>query len=202
MKAQEKSQIYNLLKTISSFINGYTPNFFSNNTPSFTDDIELSNKNEQPLDIQPAKEDKTQTDFYINDFGIGINTPTVFVICQNPNIQLLEKMLSAINLFKNKNCFITNELILQNPNTLKNLLLQLKPKMILAMGQNICNELLQNQNNLSETHGQFFSFENIPCMSTFDTTPLLENPTLKATAWDDLKKFKAQLLFRAPDYEK
>lgn len=43
MKAVEKEQLYNLLKTTAAYINGYMPQSFSGSTPAFTDDIEQNN---------------------------------------------------------------------------------------------------------------------------------------------------------------
>ncbi|MCR5612276.1 uracil-DNA glycosylase [Treponema sp.] len=43
MKAVEKEQLFNLLKTTAAYINGYMPQSFSGPTPAFTDDIEQNN---------------------------------------------------------------------------------------------------------------------------------------------------------------
>ena len=51
MKAEEKKQIYNLIKTISQGIYGYTPDAFTHEDPVFKDDFisEGLNKKTSPI---------------------------------------------------------------------------------------------------------------------------------------------------------
>lgn len=46
MKAEEKKQIYNLLKTVSVAVNGYIPDTFSGKDPLFQDDENIISQNE------------------------------------------------------------------------------------------------------------------------------------------------------------
>lgn len=56
MTAQEKESLYNLLKTVSSAIDGYTSVNFKNENPSFSDDV-----SSQMEFAQPASSSQTQS---------------------------------------------------------------------------------------------------------------------------------------------
>ena len=47
--------------------------------------------------------------------------------------------------------------------------------------------------SITQSHGQFFEYNNIPVMPTYHPSALLRNTDLKRPAWEDLKKFKAKL---------
>ena len=53
MKAEEKKILYNLIKTSSQYINGYTPEFFKGEEPVFTDD--MAEEQKVISDIQTAE---------------------------------------------------------------------------------------------------------------------------------------------------
>ena len=58
----------------------------------------------------------------------------------------------------------------------------------------IAIEKLMNQSiSITQSHGQFFEYNNIPVMPTYHPSALLRNTDLKRPAWEDLKKFKAKL---------
>ena len=69
----------------------------------------------------------------------------------------------------------------------------LKPKMILCMGKIAIEKLMNQSISITQSHGQFFEYNNIPVMPTYHPSALLRNTDLKRPAWEDLKKFKAKL---------
>ena len=153
--------------------------------------------------------------------GMGVKNPLVLVIGEGPghdeDIQglpfvgkagiLLDKMLNAIDLDRNKNCYIANIVKCRPPEN-RNPLPQemdacfsflqtqihiLKPKMILCMGKIAIEKLMNQSISITQSHGQFFEYNSIPVMPTYHPSALLRNTDLKRPAWEDLKKFKAKL---------
>lgn len=153
--------------------------------------------------------------------GMGVKNPLVLVIGEGPghdeDIQglpfvgkagiLLDKMLNAIDLDRNKNCYIANVVKCRPPENrnpsaqemdacfsfLQMQIHILKPKMILCMGKIAIEKLMNQSISITQSHGQFFEYNNIPVMPTYHPSALLRNTDLKRPAWEDLKKFKAKL---------
>lgn len=153
--------------------------------------------------------------------GMGVKKPLVLVIGEGPghdeDIQglpfvgkagiLLDKMLNAIDLDRNKNCYIANIVKCRPPENrnpfpqemdacfsfLQTQIHILKPKMILCMGKIAIEKLMNQSISITQSHGQFFEYNSIPVMPTYHPSALLRNTDLKRPAWEDLKKFKAKL---------
>ena len=153
--------------------------------------------------------------------GMGVKNPLVLVIGEGPghdeDIQglpfvgkagiLLDKMLNAIDLDRNKNCYIANVVKCRPPENrnpspqemdacfsfLQTQIHILKPKMILCMGKIAIEKLMNQSISITQSHGQFFEYNGIPVMPTYHPSALLRNTDLKRPAWEDLKKFKAKL---------
>ena len=153
--------------------------------------------------------------------GEGVENPDVLVIGEGPGYDedmsgrpfvgkagvLLDKMLAAIQLDRNKNCYIANIVKCRPPNNrdpepdeqstcfafLQTQLHILKPKMILCMGRIAGHKMLDTQESLSKLRGQIFDYNGIPLMVTYHPSALLRDQSLKASAWQDLKQFKAKL---------
>ena len=153
--------------------------------------------------------------------GMGVINPLVLVIGEGPghdeDIQglpfvgkagiLLDKMLNAIDLDRNKNCYIANVVKCRPPENrnpspqemdacfsfLQTQIHILKPKMILCMGKIAIEKLMNQSISITQSHGQFFEYNSIPVMPTYHPSALLRNTDLKRPAWEDLKKFKAKL---------
>ena len=120
--------------------------------------------------------------------GMGVKNPLVLVIGEGPghdeDIQglpfvgkagiLLDKMLNAIDLDRNKNCYIANVVKCRppenrNPSTqemdacfsfLQAQIHILKPKMILCMGKIAIEKLMNQSISITQSHGQFFEYNN------------------------------------------
>lgn len=162
--------------------------------------------------------------------GMGVEGSPVLVIGEGPGEeedkqglpfvgpagQLLDKMLYAIQLDRNKNCYIANIVKCRPPynrdpqndeaSACKSFLDAqihiLKPKMILALGKTAVRNLLQIQGDfsLNKYRGQIYEYNNIPVIVTYHPSALLRNIDFKKPAWEDLKFFKNELLKIQPDY--
>lgn len=153
--------------------------------------------------------------------GEGVKNPTVLVIGEAPGEeednsgrpfvgpagQLLDKMLHAINLDRNTNCYIANIVKCRPPKNrtpysdeaeicrpfLDAQIHILKPKMILCAGRCAIQNLLHTEEPLSHLRGQFFTYNGIEVMATYHPSALLRDASQKRPAWEDLKKFKTHL---------
>ena len=161
--------------------------------------------------------------------GEGVINPLVLVIGEGPGEdedktgrpfvgkagQLLDKMLAAISLRRDLNCFIANIVKCRPPMNrtpmkdeaaacsgfLQAQIHVLKPKMILAMGRCAIQNLLDTESGINSLRGKFFEYNGIPLLATYHPSALLRDPALKAPAWSDLKTFRARLSEIAPGYE-
>lgn len=162
--------------------------------------------------------------------GEGVANPLVLVVGEGPGAdedeqgrpfvgkagQLLDKMLAAIGLSRQKNCFIANIVKCRPPmnrdpqpqesqacrSFLDAQIHVLKPKMILAMGRVALQNLLDTSIGINKMRGQFVDFKGVPFMATYHPSALLRDESLKRPAWEDLKAFKQKLLEICPDYDK
>ena len=162
--------------------------------------------------------------------GTGIKNPLVLVIGEGPGHdedlaalpfvgkagQLLDKMLAAISLSRNQNCFIANIVKCRPPQNrdplpeeisacssfLEAQITVLKPKMILCAGTVAAKNLLKTELGVTKLRGQFYEYSGIPVAVTYHPSALLRDPSLKRPAWEDLKMFKIKLSQIAPEYNK
>lgn len=257
MTGAEKLKIYNLLKTSSDSLYGFSSPDFPEKAPEFTDDIksEIFEKEAAPGNLQNIKdeqkdksEQKSSTLENINSKirecrrcvlcekriqavpGMGVEKPLVLVIGEGPGEeedkqglpfvgpagQLLDKMLAAIHLYRNKNCYIANIVKCRPPMNRTPLpseadacrpfldaqIAALKPKAILCAGSTAVKNLFHTANGVMKLHGKVLDFNGIPVVTTWHPSALLRAPENKRPAWEDLKIFRSELLKIAPDYEK
>lgn len=153
--------------------------------------------------------------------GMGVHQPIVLVVGEGPGAEedaqglpfvgpagkLLDKMLAAISLDRNTNCYIANIVKCRPPNNrtplpeeaescmpfLEAQIHILKPTMILAAGRTAAQNLLKTSAPLGQLRKRFFSCNDIPLLVTYHPSALLRNETLKRPAWDDLKMFREKL---------
>ena len=157
--------------------------------------------------------------------GMGVKNPLVMIIGEGPGFeedkqglpfvgpagQLLDKMLGAINLSRESNCFIANVVKCRPPQNrdpnpeegkacrgfLDRQISILKPKMILLLGRIATYHILDTAQGISTIHGQFFEyktdFATIPVMPIYHPSAVLRNEALKRPVWEDLKVFKKKL---------
>lgn len=160
--------------------------------------------------------------------GMGVTEPFVLVVGEGPGEQedarglpfvgpagqLLDKMLAAISLYRNANCFITNIVKCRPPMNrtptpeeaaacmpfLRAQVKILKPKAILAAGTTAIKTLLNTKTGIMRLHGKLFEFDGIPLLATYHPSLLLRYSDYKRAAWEDLKIFRAKLLEINPEY--
>ena len=157
--------------------------------------------------------------------GMGVKNPLVMIIGEGPGFeedkqglpfvgpagQLLDKMLAAINLSRETNCFIANVVKCRPPQNrdpnpeegkacrgfLDRQISILKPKMILLLGRIATYHILDTAQGITTIHGQFFEyktdFATIPVMPIYHPSAVLRNEALKRPVWEDLKVFKKKL---------
>lgn len=153
--------------------------------------------------------------------GQGVSNPLVLVIGEAPGADedmkglpfvgkagvLLDKMLGAIHLDRNSNCYIANTVKCRPPENrnplpeesdacksfLEAQIHILKPKMILCMGKVAAEDVLNESFSITQNHGKFFEKYSIPVMATYHPSALLRNESLKKPAWEDLKAFRREL---------
>ena len=122
--------------------------------------------------------------------------------------KLLDKMLGAIDLYRTKNCFITNIVKCRPPNNrnpsyeeiascihfLEEQIRLISPKIILLLGSVALKTMLHTEMGISHLHGKLFYYnDSIPTIATYHPSALLRQESLKRLAWEDLKFFKSQL---------
>ena len=135
--------------------------------------------------------------------GEGVENTDVLVIGEGPGYDedmsgrpfvgkagiLLDKMLAAIELDRNKNCYIANIVKCRPPNNrdpepdeqstcfafLQAQIHILKPKMILCMGRISGHKMLDTQEPLNKLRGQIFDYNGIPLMVTYHPSALLRD---------------------------
>ena len=157
--------------------------------------------------------------------GEGVTNPLVLVIGEGPGAdedkqgrpfvgnagQLLDKMLSSINLSRKTNCFIANVVKCRPPNNrdphpderaacahfLRRQIAVLKPKFILLVGRVASQSVLNVKESIEKLHGKFLDYNSgdmtIPLMITYHPSALLHNEDYKRPAWEDLKIFKSRI---------
>ena len=157
--------------------------------------------------------------------GEGAANPLVMVIGEGPGAdedttgrpfvgragQLLDKMLAAIGLSRNSNCYIANVIKCRPPANrdpqpdetaacagfLERQIQALKPRFILCAGRVAGQTLLNTAESVSQLRGRFIDFEFggriIPFIATYHPSALLRNEDLKRPAWEDLKLLRARI---------
>lgn len=243
--SSDKTIIYNLLKKISDNYYGYaSPDFCGK--PVFSDDAVQTAEEAQVNDAVPQQSPLTLekiTEKIHNCTrcglapartntvpGMGVPHPDVLVIGEGPGEQedkqglpfvgpagqLLDKMLAAIQLDRNVNCYIANIVKCRPPYNrtpnpdeanmcrpfLDAQIHLLKPGMILCAGRTAAQNLLHIDTPLSRIRGTFYDYNGIPVLATYHPSALLREPANKRYAWEDLKLFKSKLLECRPDYAK
>lgn len=241
MTIENKKIIYNLLKTASdNFFNFSSPDFLEN--PVFTDDyteneqisdqktynaISLEKISQKVSNCSRCRLAQTRKNTVI---GMGVEHPAVLVIGEGPGEEednqglpfvgpagkLLDKMLSAIQLDRNVNCYIANIVKCRPPHNrtpypdeaeccrafLDAQIFILKPKLILCAGRTAIQNLLHIETSLSQIRGKFLEYNNIPVLATYHPSALLRDVNYKRPTWEDLKLFKSKLEEIIPDYAK
>lgn len=115
-----------------------------------------------------------------------------------PEKALLEKMAKAMKLLPGEFEILefSQDSLENDQNDLKSkldeVMIELRPKVVITLGAGITNFLLQKQERLSKVHGKFFpkTFQDIQVqvVPLFHPGFLIINPNMKRSAWMDLQK--------------
>ncbi len=121
-----------------------------------------------------------------------------------PAGQLLDKMLSAIDVSREKQVFITNVVKCRPPGNrdpqdseivncipiLHRQVAIIAPKAILCLGRLASTQLLGVSESVSRLRGSTHEYRGIPVVVTYHPAFLLREPEKKRDAWEDLKKLQ------------
>jgi DNA polymerase len=149
-------------------------------------------------------------------FGTGNEKADVVVIGESPGHpddlygrpfmgpagELLVRILSSIGL-TSTDCYLTNtvKIISQGAEItpevlsffvpyLRREIAAIDPKLIIALGATPTKALLGTRKPISQVRGEFFEFDGIPLLPTFNPAYLLRDPTKKREVSDDMKKVR------------
>jgi uracil-DNA glycosylase len=157
--------------------------------------------------------------------GEGVLNPLVMVIGEGPGAdedatgrpfvgragQLLDKMLAAIGLSRESNCFIANVIKCRPPanrdpqpdetaacaSFLERQIRIIKPRFILCAGRIAAHTLLNTTEPIGKLRGKFVDFQigelTLPFLATYHPSALLRNEDLKRPAWEDLKLLRTAI---------
>lgn len=120
--------------------------------------------------------------------------------------QLLDRMLAAIGLDRQKNVYITNVLPWRPPQNRDPLPVEIgmmkpflerhvalaQPQVLVLMGNISCDAVL-GKRGITRLRGQWTQAMNLPVMPMFHPAYLLRQPQVKRQAWADLLELKAKL---------
>ncbi len=153
-------------------------------------------------------------EFFI--FGTGNEKADVVIVGESPGApdadsekpfmgpvgQLLERILSSIGL-RREEVYLTNvvKYISQGdeltPDILKFFtpflhreILAINPKVIISLGNTPTKVLLNTKKAISQIRGEFFDYNGIKLMPTFNPAYLLRDPSKKREVWEDMKQVR------------
>lgn len=120
--------------------------------------------------------------------------------------QLLDRMLAAIGMTRERDVYITNvlpwrppqnrdpkpeEIAMMQPFLLRHIELN-APKLLIVMGNISCQALL-GRRGITRLRGTWQTLESCPAMPMFHPAYLLRNPAAKRETWADLLDIRARL---------
>jgi len=160
-------------------------------------------------------------------FGEGIeDRPDVFVIGEGPGEtedrtgrpftgkagELLERMLAAISLYRDTNCYISNIVKCRPPQNrdplpdeknacaayIRQQVALTRPKAILCLGKPASSFMTRDDTaSMSQLRGRFTLYDkSIPLICTYHPAAVLRNCELRRPVWEDLKKLARFLNLR------
>ncbi|OHE73091.1 MAG: uracil-DNA glycosylase [Treponema sp. RIFOXYC1_FULL_61_9] len=160
--------------------------------------------------------------------GEGVGQPLVLVIGEGPGAdedasgrpfvgpagQLLDRMLQAVGLSRETNCFIANLVKCRPPKNrdpeegerlacapyLDRQIALLAPRLILSVGRVPTQALLGTTEGIGRLRGRFVPYRGIPLLPTYHPSALLRDEELKRPAWEDMKLLRSRLESGDEDY--
>ena len=149
-------------------------------------------------------------------FGTGKTDADVIVVGESPGLpdadsekpfmgpvgELLTKILAAIGL-KRDEVYLTNvvkfisagdeitpEILKFFTPFLQREMLAINPKVIISLGNTPTRALLNTKKAISQIRGEFYDYNGIKLMPTFNPAYLLRDPSKKREVWEDMKKVR------------
>lgn len=154
-------------------------------------------------------------------FGVGNKNAEVLFIGEGPGEnedlqgepfvgrggQLLDKMLNAVDLDRNKNIYIANIVKCRPPQNrdplqeeqdacidwLRNQVALMKPKIIVCLGRIAAMKIIKSDMKITKEHGIFFEKNGVIMMATLHPAALLRNPANKPAAFEDFLKLREKI---------
>ena len=96
---------------------------------------------------------------------------------------LLDKMLIAIQLQRAKNVYLTQ---LSQPDYFKRQIALIQPKLIVAFGEKVAQNLLGSNELLDTLRGRVHKYQGVSLVASYAPSHLLQHTQDKAKAWADL----------------
>ncbi len=147
-------------------------------------------------------------------FGVGDESADWMIVGEAPGAEedargepfvgqagkLLDNMLAAIGLARDKNVYIANVLKCRPPGNrnpqpgevaqcsalLARQIQLVQPKLILAMGRFAAQALLNSDASIASMRGKLYRYQGVPTIVTYHPAYLLRSLPEKAKAWEDL----------------
>lgn len=127
--------------------------------------------------------------------------------------QLLDKLLTAVDLDRKKNIYIGNMVKCRPPKNrdplpeevsqcigyLHQQIKLVQPKIIVCLGRVAACYMIDKNFKVTKQHGQWFEKDGILMMGTFHPAALLRNPNNKPDAFDDMLALQKKILEICPD---
>ena len=121
--------------------------------------------------------------------------------------KLLDKMLAAVDLDRNKDIYIANIVKCRPPKNrdpekdeqeacigwLRNQVKLINPKIIVCLGRIAAMKIIKPDMKITKEHGMFFKKGDILMMATLHPAALLRNPNNKPQAFEDYLKLRDKL---------
>ena len=154
-------------------------------------------------------------------FGEGVENAEVLFVGEGPGEnedltgrpfvgrggQLLDDMISLIDLDRTKNCYIANIVKCRPPHNRDPLnteqeacigylwrqIALLKPKLIVCLGRIAAATLIKPDFKITREHGQWFDVNGTPTMALFHPAALLRDPRRRPETFEDLKGLQAKI---------
>ena len=154
-------------------------------------------------------------------FGAGREDAKILIIGEGPGEnedlqglpfvgrggQLLDKMLLAVDLDRNKNIYIANMVKCRPPKNrdpkpeevaccldwLRNQVLLMKPKIIVCLGRIASARLIKEDIKITKEHGQFFEKNGVLMMPMLHPAAILRDPRRKPEAFEDFLTLREKI---------
>lgn len=160
-------------------------------------------------------------------FGVGNKNSKVLFIGEGPGEnedlqgepfvgrggQLLDKMLTAVDLDRHKNIYIANIVKCRPPKNrdplqeeqdacidwLRTQVKLINPKIIVCLGRIAAMKIIKPDIKITKEHGIFFERGNILMMATLHPAALLRNPSQKPAAFNDFLLLREKIKELCPE---